>query len=318
MSLQRVAEFDQRRVLVFLAFAFVIAWATGLVVYLTGGLTDSPTVFAGLSLWVVLVSTGYMFAPAAANVLTRLVTGEGFADLGLRPHFRRAWRWWVVAWLAPPLLTLVGVALFYGLFPQNFDSSLAGVTGLLGGAGVEPSSIPGGVWGFVALQVVQAVVLAPFLNGLFTLGEEFGWRAYLLPKLVPLGWRRAVVVLGVVWGVWHWPVVAMGYNYGFDYPVAPWLGMLVMVVFTFAVGTLLAWLTLRADSVWPAVIGHAAVNGIGAIGLLFVQGQPSSLLGPAVTGLVVGLPWLAVALWLVWRPGSLSNPAVSAAPDQQL
>ena len=69
-------------------------------------------------------------------------------------------------------------------------------------------------WTIILSQTVMAMVLAPLLNGIPTFGEEFGWRAYLQWKLMPLGGRKAVLLTGVIWGVWHWPVIAMGHNYG--------------------------------------------------------------------------------------------------------
>ena len=68
---------DLRRVLIFLGFAFGIAWLTGLVIYLTGGLTDSPKIVPGISLALVLLAIPYMCAPALAHVLTRLVIRSG-------------------------------------------------------------------------------------------------------------------------------------------------------------------------------------------------------------------------------------------------
>ena len=105
-----------------------------------------------------------------------------------------------------------------------------------------------------------------------------------------------VLVSGVIWGVWHWPVVAMGHNYGLDYPGAPWTGLLAMTWFTVVVGAFLAWVTVRAGSVWPAVVGHAVVNGVGGLGLVFVSGNPTPLLGPAAVGVVASLGWAVVAV----------------------
>lgn len=99
---------------------------------------------------------------------------------------------------------------------------------------------------------------------------------------MPLGARRAFVLTGAIWGVWHWPVIAMGHNWGLDYPGVPWLGMLAMVWFTFLIGTFLGWATLRSGSVWPAVIGHGAINGIAGIAMLFARGRPNPLLGPVI------------------------------------
>jgi membrane protease YdiL (CAAX protease family) len=155
------------------------------------------------------------------------------------------------------------------------------------------------------VQTIVAVLIAPLLNAIPILGEEFGWRAYLLPKLMPLGGKKAMLWMGLVWGVWHAPIIAMGHNYGLAYSGAPWTGMLAMTWFTFVFGTFIGWASLRARSVWPAVIGHGAVNGIAGVALLVTKGQPNPLLGPSVAGLVGSIPVALVALTLYLKPGSL-------------
>ena len=94
---------------------------------------------------------------------------------------------------------------------------------------------------------------------------------------------------------------------------SPWLGMLAMVWFTLVIGIFLGWASLRGGSVWPAVIGHAAINGIAGIGALMVQGQPNPLLGPLPTGLVASAAWSALALWLFLSPKAL-RPEEGASP----
>ena len=299
---------DTKRIALYLLFAFGIAWATGLVIFLTGGLANNPL---ALPLEVV----GYMGAPAMAHLLTRLVTREGWHDLYLRPKFRRGWRYWLICWVAPGVLTIVGMAVFFVLFPQYFDPALGNVQKLLQSAAARAGQAASAVtqmspWTIVLVQTLQAIVIAPIINGLPTLGEEFGWRAYLLPKLMPLGGRKAMLLMGVIWGVWHWPIIAMGHNYGLNYPGAPWLGMLAMVWFTLGCGTLLGWAALRSGSVWPAVIGHGAINGIAALGALLVQGQPSPLLGPTAVGIIGSIGFAAVALVIFLNPRAL-RPAES-------
>ena len=116
------------------------------------------------------------------------------------------------------------------------------------------------------------MLISPIANFLATFGEEFGWRGYLLPKLLPLGGRNAVLLIGIIWGIWHRLFIFMGYEYGFKYPGYPWAGPLLFLWVTFGLGTFLAWLTLRSKSIWPAVIGHAAVNGIAAAAVLITTG----------------------------------------------
>ncbi len=322
MSIESAAKsLDIRRISLYLIFAFGIAWAGGLAIALTGGLANSPPVAgSNLPLAFFILTTVYMGAPAIAHVLTRLLTHEGWEGTTLRPKLGQGWPYWVIAWLAPGLLTFAGAALFFALFPQYYDPSLSRVQALLQQAAPEQQIPEMSPWLVVIAGAVQAILLAPLLNALPIFGEEFGWRAYLQPKLMPLGGRRAMLLMGLVWGVWHWPVIAMGYNFGLEYPGAPWLGMLMMVWFTLVFGTLVGWLALRGGSVWPAVIAHGALNGIAGIAALFIQDEPSPLLGPLPVGLIGSAGFALVALWLFLRAGALDPPVplpVSPAPPEQ-
>jgi membrane protease YdiL (CAAX protease family) len=298
-------ELDIRRLIVYLAFAFGIAWVASLVVYLTGGLQDSPMLIpaANISLAVILLIGPVLWAPALGHVLTRLVTREGWRDVRLR----ESWPYWLAAWFAPAVLTIVGLVIYFLAFPRHYDPELTVLRGMLETLPVESGDV--NLWVLVAAQVFQAVLISPFINGIATFGEEFGWRAYLQPKLMVLGPRRAMLLAGLIWGVWHWPVILMGHNYGLNYPGAPFLGPLAMLWFTLTVGTLLGWLTFKAGSVWPAVIGHAVLNGTANLGVIFVRGEPNSLLGPLPVGLVGGIAFAAVSVPMLAIPGLWQDQA---------
>jgi membrane protease YdiL (CAAX protease family) len=301
-------KLDVRRIAIFLIFAYSIAWATGLVIYLTGGLAKSPSVFGAVPLAVVLLATSYMGAPALANILTRLLTHEGWKDLFIRPKFKQGWRYWLICWFAPAILVVLGMVVYFAIFPQYYDPSLGAVRRLLEQR-TQGLALPQiNPWTVVLSQGIFAVIAAPILNALPVLGEEFGWRAYLQPKLMPVGGRNAMLLMGVIWGSWHWPVILMGYEYGFNYPGATWLGCLFFLWFTITFGTLIGWASLRAGSVWPAVIGHGAVNGFAAIFIFFVQGEPMQLLGPSAVGIIGAVGFASVALLIFLRRGELELP----------
>ncbi len=301
---------DWKRIGIFILFAFGMAWLVALGIYLAGGFEKVPNLL-------LLLAVGYMGAPAIANILTRLVTREGWHDLYLRPNFKQGWRYWLICWISPVLFTFAGMAIFFTLFPQYFDPTFSAAQKLLDTAQAGGQSTPEITPSMLILiQTVTALLIAPILNAIPILGEEFGWRAYLQPKLMPLGGRKAMIWMGVIWGLWHAPLIAMGHNYGTEYPGAPWLGILATIWLMFILGTFLGWATLRGGSVWPAVIGHGAFNGIAAIYVFFTQGEPNLILGPSVAGLVGSLGMAAVTFAIFFWPGALDAKALSVKPMQ--
>lgn len=306
------AKVDTKRVLIFLCLAFGIAWLTGLIIYLKGGLTNPTQILPGIPLVLALLALPYMWAPGLAHILTRLITREGWKDLGFRPHFRMGWRYWLLGWVVPGLMTIGGAAVFFLLFPQYFDPNLETIQQHMPNSPALASVSP---WTLFILETVGAMLISPILNSWATLGEEFGWRAYLLPKLLPLGWRKTMLLMAVIWGVWHWPVIFMGYEYGFKYPGFPWVGALLFVWIVFGFSVFLSWIVLRGGSIWPSVIGHSAINGIAGLAALAVKGGPNPLLGPLPVGIVGSSVYAIIALILFFSP--LQKVTLPAAKNNQ-
>lgn len=309
---------DRKRVFIYIGFAFGLSWLTALVIYLRGGLVNSAELVPGTNITeaLILVATLYMFSPAIAHVLTRLVTREGWKHTYLRPHFRQNKRFWLIAWLGTAGLIIISAIIYFLIFPQYFDGELSTVSQLIADLEAQTGQpFPFSPAILVVVQVIQAVLLAPILNLIPIFGEEFGWRAYLQPKLLPLGWRKAMIWMGVIWGLWHAPIIMMGHNYGLDYPGAPWLGVIVFTWFTFVGGVFLGWVTLRGGSVWPAVIGHAVLNGLGPGVLLLTAGTPNPLLGSSVAGLLGSIGFTVVGLWLLLKNDPLTETAAETAAN---
>ena len=92
------------------------------------------------------------------------------------------------------------------------------------------------------------------------LGEELGWRGFLVPELNRwLGFHRAAILSGAIWAIWHWPLVIWGgYNAG-----TPLLyGLCCLTLMTVSSGVWSAWLRLRSGSIWPCFVMHAVHNAI--------------------------------------------------------
>jgi len=294
---------DRKRILIFVAITYGLTAALWLVNASDGGLFGSH-----LSLGTARLVL--MFAPMIAHIATRLITREGWSNTLLRPDFTCGrWRYYLAAWLLPFVATTVGGAIYYLLFPSHFDPSMAYAREQT----TDPALIGMEPWAFFITQVGLAIVHPWSLTLLLNFGEEFGWRAYLLPKTMSLGSRKAVLLVGVIWGVWHWPSIWMGSDYGFGYWGAPILGPLLFVVTTCFESAFYAWVTMRSGSVWPAALLHGAANISNRLVWVFFKGALNPLLGPGVQGIIGSLGYAVLALLILVSPRALAQPAPEPA-----
>jgi CAAX protease family protein len=150
--------------------------------------------------------------------------------------------------------------------------------------------------------VLYLLIVGLVINGVVSIGEEFGWRAYLLQKLMDRfhSARKAALLVGVIWSVWHWPLFFLGASAGYPYP-----NLLLYLVTTCSFSVLLSWVTLRSGSVWPASLGHGAINATATLPGYLLQGPASPLLGPGIPGLIGGLGYLVLALVLLFSRRAL-------------
>lgn len=275
-----------RPVALFLLISFGGAW-----------LVASPLWFSGQGLvtpGAPLLMVAMMFVPALAALIAHRTSrpSEGFlAATTLRPERRfGAWfRYALLAWLAPIVLTVLALLVSALLGAYTFDLvEFSGATEFLNSlTGGQDLGVPVGA--LVAIQVVS-MFFAPLINVIPAMGEELGWRGYLQRQLMPLGQWASVVLTGVAWGLWHAPVILLGYNYPGQNPVLA-LGM--MVVFCVLMSVLLGWITIASGTVWTAAIAHGFVNGVASIGVLLAAAGPTN---SAVVGLLGASGWIVMAV----------------------
>ncbi len=309
-----ISKIDRTRIYIFTAIAYASYIAVAIVIFFTGGLfskyptTKTPLANGLLSL--------VMFAPAVANVVTRGITGEGFSNTLLRPNLRRGWPLYLAALFLPALAILAGGAIYYLLFPSKFDPSTTFAREELGMIAVGGATDP---LPFILIQTACAIA-SSLLNIHCMLGEEFGWRAYLQQKLMPLGPRKAMLLVGAIWAVWHWPAIFLGLNYLKGYWGEPVVGPLLWVWTLLPVSVLYGWLTLRSGSVWPAAIAHGVNNACCGLMLLFLRGPLDIpvlvLIGPSTGGIIGSLGWFLIALPIFLIPGALAPTAEPQQPER--
>ena len=251
-----------------------------------------------------------MYGPALAAWLVRgPLMHEGFADAGLGTHWRTGGRpSSILALVVVPLCLAVGAALALAAHVQHVDP-IGNMLALARQSGIKdaPTSLTTGSTNLSALVLIGAAVLviAPFVNGIFAFGEEFGWRGYLLPRLYDrIGTWPAIVSVGIVWGVWHAPLILLD---GLNYPTHRWLGLGLTTIFCIAMSAFFAALRLRSNSIWPSTLAHGALNAQASVVTVLLAPMEGVLNAPI--GLLGALPFALAALVLLRaRPSAASFP----------
>lgn len=196
-------------------------------------------------------------------------------------------RWLLWAWGLPVLIVFATLLASLPLNP--LDTSLTPLREAFEKAGQEP---PMPLFMLALVQIIAGLTVGPIFNSIFAFGEEYGWRGYLLPRLIErLGARRGIPLHGAIWGIWHAPLIFL---IGYNYPAHPYLGVPLFVIFCTLMGIVFAWLQLGSRSIWAPTLAHGTINALAGLPLLLlsgvdtaVSGTISSAVGIVVVGVVV-------------------------------
>lgn len=265
--------------LLFMALTFGVTWAVEIPLISNGMRFDSLTGMSNPALLLMAV----MWIPGLSALLISIfVEKENFTTLrnSLRLRLGTSLGAYFLMILLVPTLFAGMYLLSWGLGLGDFSPQTPGMAGE-----TDLDSI-------FQVMLPMSIVLGPFINLIFGLGEEIGWRGFMLPRLLPLGKPLAYSLLALFWGIWHAPLILAGFNYP-GYPVG---GIIMMCVLCFAFGLFLNEMTLHYDSSILAGFIHGAVNaqGYGVWLLLFPDVHP--LLGGSV-GLTGGVVWLVTGVF---------------------
>jgi membrane protease YdiL (CAAX protease family) len=273
-----VRRVDWGSVALYLALVFALSWGAFI------GLRALGVPF-------VLRTAAGMLGPAASMLLTRLLRREGFADGGLRLSSRGGLHSAYLYGYAVPLLLLgagVVLALLVGGQHWALEENWRALIG-------RPPRSSAMVMALLPVVVILALTVNVLVDCIATTGEELGWRGHLLIRLSPLGAATSAVAVGVVWGLWHAPLIALD---GYEYGIRSWLLAPYFCLFTIPLALVVAWLRFSSGSVWPCVLAHAAINAPAGLIVIALSRPGNTLIAPPV-GLLGTLPFWAFAAWLV-------------------
>ena len=291
----QTVEFNKPQVIKYLAYTFGIAYIIQVgvaMLYRNGGSGIGQMIMAAM-----------MFVPLLG---VKLSGGKAEGMEWKRLYIRRNFKTILIAWFLPAILTTIGAALYFLVFPGHFDLTGAYMANNGAQAALDQLAAQGISYRtYILGSVLACVTYAPLINSVLAFGEEVGWRGFLYPQLKSrFGHKKGWLLGGVIWGAWHWPLIwLIGYEYGVGYWGFPVVGMLLFCVFTVGCGILSDWLYERSGNIWMPAIFHGAINAAATVPMAVcsVLSGNTRLLGPAPVGFIAGLPMLAFAALLALR-----------------
>lgn len=242
-----------------------------------------------------------MFMPFAATLISRIP----LKGMGWVPHLKGKVRYIFFALWVPALLSILGGLLFFIAFPNAFDPDFQVIKEQMGDVALSQMEAQGiTIPIYLAFTTIQAITIAPFLNMIFALGEEIGWRGVLYPYLKnKFGVTKGRIIGGAIWGAWHWPVMLLaGYEYGKEYIGEPILGPIVFCVATVLMGVLLDYVYEKTDTIWAPALMHGAINAFTIFGFIMKPEYADKMIfGPMYIGIISMMPMIFVVFMICWR-----------------
>ena len=279
-----------KRLIIYIVLAFGLAWGYEFIFIGNGFVWDmkDPDSVKLIS----LVSLG-MLAPAIAHILTRIFTKEGFKPAGKDSMMLGInlsdgkWKVFLFAILIPLVYSASSDLLLCLTTRGLFDTNVLPDSGM-------PNSM--------ALLIPVGALFNGVVVSFAAFGEEFGWRAYMMPKLRSLmGRYPALIAGGVIWGLWHAPLTCIGHNFGTDYPGFPYVGIILMCLYCILLGGILTYVTERTGSVWPAAFLHGVNNASPSILAAFMNAEKLNQISVFKAVICMLIPLVLILLIIEFR-----------------
>ena len=219
----------------------------------------------------------YMLLPMIVAMVLQMINKEKLTSTNLL-RFKIKWSW-LVAWMLPVVIVLLTIFVNTLLPGCEFNTDMSAM--------IPADSVPEEQKEMVsklmtpAFMIITTVISGLFagatINALFAFGEEYGWRNYLVSALKEKKFVCASIFIGIVWGIWHFPLILLGHNY----PQHSVAGVFMMVIFCVLASFVELYLVLKAKSVFPAAIFHGTINAVAGLNVLLIKGGNDLINGAA-------------------------------------
>ncbi|MDE5558581.1 MAG: CPBP family intramembrane metalloprotease [Ruminococcus sp.] len=223
---------DILRIIIYTFSAYFLSWVF---------LKINPDAFFRNSLFV-------MFTPTMAHIITRLVTREKTTakELLLPANLMGNIKYYVIAVVIPYVMYVISVIVIIIFWIKDYN--------------INECLVNTNTAEFIISNLIT--IGSSFVLFYICFGEEFGWRAYLTPKLESLMPEPlALIVSGIIWAMWHGVLIRdFGLNFGTDYKFFPYAGYIAMCIMCIFMGAFLTWLTKKTRSIYPASIAHTVFD----------------------------------------------------------
>lgn len=287
---------DSKKVGLFLLIAFAISWSVVAALYFLGVENQSLWFWSAIAVL-------YMPAPAYATLIVARIFKQKLAAYGLEVRYLSLpwYLWSIIGVVGFILVTLLLVGLLgnfagfevFGTLQWTKDALVNRIVDLTEGQiQAKDVTLPlSPAWMLVA-GVLGGIVAGITVNLPFALGEELGWRGLMVHETRKMGFFRANLLIGIIWGIWHAPLIFAGHNY----PGYPYWGMLMMVAFTVTASYVLTYLRFKIRSVLGPAACHGMINATAGISSLYITGA-NPLFG-SVAGLAGIAVMTVIVIWI--------------------
>ncbi len=244
---------NYKKILVFLGLTFGLDWGLA-ITYFTLGNSINSKLFLPMALI-------YMMIPATVAIIVQKFIYKQPVKCPLAISLRLN-RWFAVAWFLPFILAIFNILTDSLIVTSHRQPSLF----------------------HLGMSIFSILTINTFFTSMFTFGEELGWRGLMLGELKSLSFFKANLIIGIIWGIWHAPLILAGYNY----PQHPKIGLALFVVQCILLSNIFSYLRIKAKSVIASTIVHAAYNASAPLVYMFINNGNDLIIGVCgICGIIV-------------------------------